>query len=419
LIRDDGAVVYLNGAEVYRNNMPAGTIAYNTFANATVDGTNETTAITFLLPATSFNDGSNTLAVEIHQVNATSSDISMNLKIENIGNPTVELERGPYLQTLTENSVIVKWRTNVPVNSIVNYGLTSSNLNSNETDAVITTEHEVTLTGLSPGTQYFYNIGYTGTTLAGGTDEYYVKTAPESNSTDLTRIWVLGDAGTANNNQRAVRNAYLNYVGAEHTDMILMLGDNAYNDGTDAQYQAAMFENMYEDIIRQTVTWSCPGNHDIYSASSTSQSGPYYDIFTFPKAAEAGGLASGTEAYYSFDYGQIHVISLDSDDSPRNAGGAMLTWLENDLAATLKEWIVVIFHHPPYTKGSHDSDDVGDSGGRMRDMRENVLPILEDYGVDVVLSGHSHSYERSYFLNGHYGTSGTFNNSMKVQDWKR
>jgi hypothetical protein len=415
LIRDDGAVVYLNGAEVYRNNMPAGAIAYNTFANATVDGTNETTAITFLLPATSFNDGSNTLAVEIHQVNATSSDISMNLKIENIGNPTVELERGPYLQTLTENSVIVKWRTNVPVNSIVNYGLTSSNLNSNETDAVITTEHEVTLTGLSPGTQYFYNIGYTGTTLAGGTDEYYVKTAPESNSTDLTRIWVLGDAGTANNNQRAVRNAYLNYVGAEHTDMILMLGDNAYNDGTDAQYQAAMFENMYEDIIRQTVTWSCPGNHDIYSASSTSQSGPYYDIFTFPKAAEAGGLASGTEAYYSFDYGQIHVISLDSDDSPRNAGGAMLTWLENDLAATLKEWIVVIFHHPPYTKGSHDSDDVGDSGGRMRDMRENVLPILEDYGVDVVLSGHSHSYERSYFLNGHYGTSGTFNNSMKVQ----
>jgi hypothetical protein len=58
----------------------------------------------------------------------------MNLKIENIGNPTVELERGPYLQTLTENSVKVKWRTNVPVNSIVNYGLTSGNLNSNETD---------------------------------------------------------------------------------------------------------------------------------------------------------------------------------------------------------------------------------------------------------------------------------------------
>ncbi|MEI6356703.1 MAG: metallophosphoesterase, partial [Verrucomicrobiota bacterium] len=61
--------------------------------------------------------------------------------------------------------------------------------------------------------------------------------------------------------------------------------------------------------------------------------------------------------------------------------------------------------HPPYTKGSHDSDKRSDSDGRMAQMRENILPILEAGGVDLVLTGHSHGYERSFLLDGHYGTS--------------
>jgi hypothetical protein len=90
----------------------------------------------------------------------------------------------------------------------------------------------------------------------------------------------------------------------------------------------------------------------------------------------------------------------------------MLTWLKNDLAATKQDWIISYFHHPPYTKGSHDSDNPADSGGRMRDMRENALPILEAGGVDLVLNGHSHSYERSFLLDGHYGLSGSLVPSM-------
>ena len=56
----------------------------------------------------------------------------------------------------------------------------------------------------------------------------------------------------------------------------------------------------------------------------------------------------------------------------------MLTWLEADLASTAQDWIIAYWHHPPYSKGSHDSDDVADSGGRMTDMRANVVPILDD-----------------------------------------
>jgi hypothetical protein len=92
----------------------------------------------------------------------------------------------------------------------------------------------------------------------------------------------------------------------------------------------------------------------------------------------------------------------------------MLTWLAEDLAATDQTWIIAFWHHPPYSKGGHNSDNASDSGGRMTDMRENALPILEAGGVDLVMTGHSHSYERSYLLDGHYGTSNTLVPSMVI-----
>lgn len=90
----------------------------------------------------------------------------------------------------------------------------------------------------------------------------------------------------------------------------------------------------------------------------------------------------------------------------------MVSWLKKDLAQTKQQWLITFFHHPPYTKGSHDSDKKSDSGGRLIETRENILPVLERAGVDLVLSGHSHMYERSELINCHYGDSSTFNQSM-------
>ena len=321
------------------------------------------------------------------------------------------LTRGPYLQIGTPTSMTVKWRTDVASNSRVSYGTVPGNLTTQVDDATTTTEHEVYLTGLSPGTQYYYAIGSTSQVLAGGDAQHFFFTAPNPGTQKAVRVWVIGDSGTANASAAAVRDAYLAFNGSRYTDVWLMLGDNAYSDGTDAQYQNAVF-NMYPSLLRQTVLWPTLGNHDGHSASSTTQTGPYYDIFTLPKLAQAGGLASGTEAYYSFDHANVHFICLDSHDSDRSPGGPMLTWLQNDLAATTKKWIIAYWHHPSYSKGSHDSD----SEGALREMRENALPILESYGVDLVLSGHSHSYERSFQLHGHYGTSGTLTSGMLVNN---
>jgi acid phosphatase type 7 len=407
LLRDDGAVVYLNGVEVWRTNMPSGTVGHLTPASVAIAGADESTFVqTTISPALLVN-GTNVLAIELHQSGGTSSDISFDLQLTGSdGSPSVT--RGPYLQIGTPSSTIVRWRTNIATNSRVSVGTTQGSLTSNFDNASVTTEHEVVVSGLSQATKYFYSVGSTSQTLAGNDANHYFVTSPAAGTSTATRIWVLGDSGTANANAQAVRNAYLNFSGTTHTNLWLMLGDNAYQNGTDSEYQVAVFD-MYPSVLRQSVLWPALGNHDTAGSANPPASLPYFAMFTLPTGAEAGGIASGTEKYYSFDYANIHFICLDSMTSDRSANGPMATWLRADLASTTRQWTIAFWHHPPYSKGSHDSD----TDPILAAMRQNFLPILEDGGVDLVLAGHSHSYERTYLIDGHYGVSSTFTNAMK------
>ena len=132
LLRDDGAVVYLNGAEVWRSNMPSGGVGYQTVASVAVGGADESTWFqTALSPALLVN-GTNVLAVELHQSGGTSTDISFDLQL--IGSDgSASLTRGPYLQRGTPSAVIVRWRTNVATDSRVRYGTTQGSLTSTPT----------------------------------------------------------------------------------------------------------------------------------------------------------------------------------------------------------------------------------------------------------------------------------------------
>ena len=203
--------------------------------------------------------------------------------------------RGPYLQIGTPNSIIVRWRTDTATDSGVFYGQTQGSLTDKVVKTATTTEHEVQLIGLSPETTYYYAIGTSSQILAGDENHFFI-TSPTPGSVRPSRIWVIGDSGTANDNSAAVRDAFIGLNGGSHyAQAWLMLGDNAYSDGTDAEYQAAVFET-YPFILRQTVLWPTLGNHDGHSADSDTQTGVYYDIFTLPSSGEAGGMASGTEA---------------------------------------------------------------------------------------------------------------------------
>ena len=222
--------------------------------------------------------------------------------------------RGPYLQLQTAASGVVSWRTDIATDSRVRYGTVLSALSSSASDSAATTDHRVTVSGLSASTRYYYSVGTSSNALAGA-DATLFFTAPPPGTAKPVRIWVTGDSGTADLNARAVRDSYLGFAAGRATDVWLMLGDNAYVNGTDAEYQAAVFD-VFPGILRNTFLWPTLGNHDGYSASSATQTGPYYDIFALPAAGQAGGVASGTEAYYSFDYANIHFVCLDSYGSP-------------------------------------------------------------------------------------------------------
>lgn len=322
--------------------------------------------------------------------------------------PSPILTRNPYLQLSTPSSITIRWHTDIPTDSRVRFGASVGNLTFTVDNQTLTTKHEVLLTGLDSGTTYFYSVGTTTQTLAGDDANHYLKTSPAVGSTDPVRIWVIGDSGVGLEDSRNVRDVFLAHTADRPADVWITLGDNAYPIGSESEYQRKLFD-IYPTILRTTPLWPSIGNHDALSADSPSQTGVYFETFSLPRDAQAGGVASGTEAYYSFDYANIHFICLDTSETSYIIGSPMLTWLAADLAATTQQWAIAYFHHPPYSDG-HDSD----TQQNLIRVRQNIAPILEAAGVDLVLSGHSHSYERSFLLNQHYGFSNTLTPEMLI-----
>lgn len=414
--RDDGLIVYVNGTEAFRSNMPSGAINYTTWASTNVPDDGQT-IITTTVPATTFSTGTNIIAAELHNRDASSSDATFEMELvantTSVTVPTPTIVKGPYLQIGTQNSMKIRWETSSACDTKLMYGTDASSLTSVISNTSLVVSHEVSIGSLSAYTKYFYTIGTNSFVLQGDTNNYFL-TSPTPGSEGKYRFWVIGDCGNASTNQINVKNQFKNYNGNRMVDGWLTLGDNAYSSGTDPQFNAEFFNIYQNDVMKNKVLWPVPGNHDYVNGSTTSTTSPaYFSIFNLPTAAEAGGVASGTKAYYSYDYGNIHFIALDSygavgGNKMYDTTGAQAVWLKADLAANTKKWIVAYWHHPPYTMGSHNSDTEGD----LVAIRQRFIRILERYKVDLILCGHSHDYERSKLMQGHYGAESTFSASV-------
>ncbi len=352
--------------------------------------------------------------------------------------------RGPYLQFPTSSGMKIKWRTDVACNSRVFYGTTPYDLSEYFEDLTDTLNHTVAITGLNPYTTYYYNIGTTTEVLAGGDSTHFFKTSPVIGTVQPIRVWSIGDFGKGNTGEGQTRDSYLAYSQDTHTDVWLWLGDNVYDAGTDQEYQDKVFSgvNGYQDVFTWLPFMPTPGNHDYQSVQSIiggtpppQHTGPYYDIVDVPTNGEIGGVPSGYELFYSYDYGNVHFISLNSEvgcvlpspgsndwtgagggflGSPAFTGSPLVDWLHADLQANIQPWVIVYFHQPPYSDGSHDAGQFYEVF--MQAMRENFAEIWEQYGVDIVLCGHSHVYERSHLIHGLYDDAGTFDPANMLVD---
>ena len=328
------------------------------------------------------------------------------------------LLRGPYLQNATPTSIMIRWRTDANSRSRVRYGTDSANLAQSADDSALVTEHKVNITGLRPMTKYFYAVGGIKDKLQGDSNNYFL-TLPERNKAGTYRIAAFGDCGNNSVNQRNVRDQMIQRLGGNDLQAWLLLGDNTYPDGTDAEFQTNFF-NVYKDnLLKKYPLFPAPGNHDYHdiefsaAVAQKTHAVAYYQNFSMPSEGQSGGVPSHTPSYYSFDVGNIHFLSLDSygkmDDARlSDTTGAQLQWIKQDLEqAKHATWIIAYWHHPPYTKGSHD----GDTEQELVNIRQQLLPVLDRYGVDIILCGHSHDYERSRPLYGYYGNSQAFDSS--------
>lgn len=310
----------------------------------------------------------------------------------------VFVERQPYMVMQTQSSITLKWQTPKKEIGAVAYGLSPTTLNHVLLEEIQTDTHRLTIPKLQECTQYFYSI----TSLSMEIDNKGRSFTTLCENAQNQKLWVIGDSGKGGANQRKVYEQMLKYIENDFNNlgMWILLGDNAYSSGEQKQYNKNLFE-PYIELVKRFVPWAIIGNHD-------ARRWAFYDIWEFPTEGESGGVPSGHKEFYSVDNGNLHLVMLDSETVERSPDSEMAQWLRKDLSANTKPWVIVALHTPPYSDGGHKSDSDYDSGGRLKEMRENFVPIFDEFGVDLVLSGHSHNYERSKLMKNHTGKSDTF-----------
>ncbi len=328
------------------------------------------------------------------------------------------ITRGPYLQSTSKASTYICYNTDSLTFTKISYGLTKQNLNSVFLNTTDTTTHFALITNLQANTKYYYTINITNAINC--LDTFYFITNPENNTLQKMRFMALGDCGSGYQSQYNLKKA-IGYYNKKHLNGILLLGDNAYENGLESEYQTNFFNPFKTNFyFPNSCIYPSPGNHDYandYNLTLTHQI-PYYTIFKTPQLGELGGLASNHKEFYSYNYGNIHFVSLDSYGIELNTFhiwdtlGPQYTWLQQDLQQDNSLWKIVYFHHPPFTMGSHNSD----SETELVLIRERLSKLLEKYGVDLVINGHSHTYERSWLQKGHYGLETSFNKTLHVVD---
>lgn len=299
----------------------------------------------------------------------------------------------PYLQQLTDTSVIILWATESGDGPLIRYS-TDERYGSRAEGETRTIEeldmrlHRVELTDLEPNTTYHYRISVDGEGLLPD-EELSFQTAPPDGSDEPFTFLAFGDYGSDNDPQRRMRDQ----MERESFQFIVTTGDNAYPEGEYGEFDHHVFR-VYDEIFPRVGLFPSLGNHDYL----TDDAGPYLDLFELPENA---ARREDRERYYSFDYGNVHFAVLDSNRIARGDEivEPMADWLREDLEATDLRWKIVVLHHPAYAATARHNEEESEI------LRDVFVPIFEEYGVNMVLAGHDHNYQRSKPLLGGEPTS--------------
>ncbi len=304
------------------------------------------------------------------------------------------VDRYNFVQRPSLTGTTIAWRTASPSIGTIEWGTDAFNLNNSLSDPTPTTKHAYDIDGLTPNTKYYYQTSTDGG-FTSGIDYFY--TAKPDSLSDITFLH-YGDCGYNNTVQNDIAALML----AEEADFGIVAGD--IDQGVGDNYDDVFF-GVYEDLLKNSCHFTCIGNHDTYADGAAT----YLDAFYLPS-----NNPQQTERYYSFVWGNAKFVCLDSN-IPYTTGTDQYNWMIDELRCNDKQWLFVFFHHPPWTNAwSADYyipfTEYYQYQGNV-DMRTHLVPLFEQYGVDYVLNGHSHCYQRGelngvkYIISGGAGSS--------------
>lgn len=327
-------------------------------------------------------------------------------------------ERKPYLQNYShEGALHLMFTIKHPTQVRVYYGNHKESLSLSTSDLMVRKDHDLVLKYLKPDIKYFYKIEAYHDKRGWLPLHEDFKSFVTPNHLPFNRefsAWILGDPGTykAADFQKSFKKTEKTVVNSlkkfdkDLPDMVFTLGNNAYPDGSEKDFDRAFF-SVLGDLMQQVPFYPVFGKHDfgnidekqVYAVSCPEPKGVFFDLFHLPEEGEAGGIASKTEAYYSVDYRSVHFVILDTVGLQCNLV-EMMNWLDKDLATVPDEkWTIILSHHPiteRFFKNSkkldHIFQDIENS------YKSRLMKLIDKYKVDLMISGHYHRYQRTFPL---------------------
>jgi acid phosphatase type 7 len=282
--------------------------------------------------------------------------------------------RGPFLQQTDAESTRVVVKTDAAASvRVVAAPPGAAPITAESTG----THHVVRLEGLPPATEIPYRVEVDGVDAKGGT----IRTpgAPKTEAGRRAVFGVIGDYGTKAGPAPVAAAARL---AERRVHAVLTVGDNSYPDGAASEWDPNVFR-PFAEVLSSSTLWPVAGDHEY----RTPWAQAYLDAFELPEGPQG-------ERYYSFDWGDLHVVAIETNcitpvDAATQGCDAetMLAWLREDLAASDAPWKAAILHRPALATGQY---------GVYPEVQSALVPIFEEFRVDVIFQGHNHLYERSW-----------------------
>jgi len=386
LLRDDGAIVYINGTEVVRSNMPTGTVTSSTHAAHTVAGADEDTFFEYMIPSDILVAGNNVVAVEVHQRSSGSSDVSFDLQLEFIDYTVTAFRKNPYVLYPGVNSeILLVWQLSQTETCQLVWGTDTTYADGSYTTNEYGNDHQhkYQITGLTPGTKYYYKVSCNGSDF----ESDFIAGANDSDT--AFTFYAYGDTRSQPAEHDGVAEQILTEISNDPASQTFIVnsGDLVANGDDEYDWDNQFFSPQYthiNEMLSRLPYLSAVGNHEGNGIL-------FAKYFPYPMFA-----GTGVDAYYSFDYANVHFIVIDQFVN-YSSGSTQYNWIVNDLQNTTKPWKIAMFHKPGWSAGGHDNNT---------DVQNILQPLFEQYGVSLVLNGHNHYYSRAVVNNIQHITTG-------------